>query len=95
MTALDGPIRANEYLAVRVAESLVRSASALVETRRLQPPPAASPELLRDGLAGAEMLVTKASNVIAGYGEDPTLETVYGLLCDAKWELEMGQRRGG
>ena len=95
VTVLDGPIRAKEYLAVRVAESLVRAASALVETRRLQPPPAASPELLRDGLPGAAGLVRKACDVIAAYEGDPVLGTVYGLLCDANWELEMARCQGG
>lgn len=93
VTLLARPVGATEYLALRVAEPLVRSASALVETRRLQPPPSASEELVRGGLPAAESLVAAAVEAIARHGDDPILGTAHGLLSDAKRELEMGRRR--
>ncbi len=50
---------------------------------------------MRDGLPGAEQLVRQASDVIAGYEDDAVFGTVHGLLCDAKWELELSRREGG
>lgn len=94
VTVLAGPVRAEDYISARVAEPLIRSASALVETRQLQPPPTASSELMRGGLPMAGALVGRAVDAIAEHGDDPVIGTVSGLLCDAMWELENGRRQG-
>ncbi len=89
---LEEACEAEDELAMRLAEPLVRAAWALLETRALQPPapfprglPAGGREL---AVALIDMALGATVELCQG-AEDTLLETAGGLLADARAELDL------